>query len=531
MKYLVLLALVVAALPNCGGTTDAPMATDAAVAADADVAADTAQTDAMQEVATEDIAPAVGAGPLLLQPGEVAEFVVTDGTTVAQVRTPLGTEKFVVILASTRFDNPAKTYAYTAELDVSQSPSSGTVVQGCALSLAWKNQVLPEETPPFGVAAKLGDKRKLHMGSKSISATIMAVGKLGVVWVDDTTPVDAAVITEFLKDFDDLILPRERTIFGMESDLDNDGHINLVFSPVTYETSVAYFTGCDLLPQVGCGDGNQGEFLYLTPPTAIKPPYNTPAAIKETLAHELGHLIHFNRKVLRNNLQSWDDSSYMIEGAGGFTQDVSGFQAGNLYVAMAGLDGINDFSLASTLKDKTAYDMAKDGVLRGGSYWFVRYLYDRAGGDEAKPDGTLVSKGGPVLLHKLLESKASIAKTLPDIALQPIADIAVDFYTALAASNREEIGEALAQNSCFRFLPTALDPITGKQRGGNVYAKFHGIGMKGPASLPLAKADKKIRAGGVKYWQVNATADAPSLQVLVNADADAQVRLRVLRVK
>ncbi len=157
-----------------------------------------------------------------------------------------------------------------------------------------------------------------------------------MVWADITPAnpavIDPAVVQEFLTDFESTILPRARAVFGTESDEDGDGHVQLVFSPVTKDTAVAFFSNCDLKPSIGCSGSNHGEFLYLTPPNAIDPPYNTPAAIKEILAHELSHMIHFNRKVLKTGLGGWNESAYMIEGVGAFAQDVLGYQAGNFYV-------------------------------------------------------------------------------------------------------------------------------------------------------------------------------------------------------
>ena len=207
------------------------------------------------------------------------------------------------------------------------------------------------------------------------------------------------------------------------------------------------------------------------------------------------------------------------------------FQSGNLYVAMAGLDGINDFSLAKTLVDNTPYDTKKDGVLRGGSYWFVRWLYDRAGGDTAQPDGSLQGQGGPWLLRRLMAAPDSMAQALPLEVSASWADVAVDFYTTLAASNREDKQLAAAVNPCFRFLPVVLDPVTQKPRGGNVFAKFHGTQMKGPASQKWSKADKKLLAGGADFVLLDASPDAPQLTLVVQVDADALPRLRVVRIR
>jgi hypothetical protein len=396
------------------------------------------------------------------------------------------------------------------------------------------------ETAPTGAAVKQGAKRTLHASSangvEDIQVTAIAIGKHAVVWAD-TTPahpavLDAAFVSKFLSDFDDTILPRGRSVFGVESDLDGDGHIGLVFTPLTRQNgkgTVAFFDGCDLARWHDCPTSNAGEYLWLTPPNAIDPPYNTPNAMKEILAHELSHLIHFNRKVLRNKQSSWPDSEYLIEGVGGFAQDVVGLQAGNLYVTQAGLAGIARFSLADVLADRAPHDRSRDGVMRGGAYLFVRWLYDHAGGDTAKADGTIEGHGGPALLRALLDAPASVASALPGATKSAIGDLAVDFYTTLAMSNRDEAGGVAPTNPCFSYLATQLDPVTKKQRGADGFAKFHGAQLKGPATTDARSGT--LRPGGAVFITVAAKPGAPSLDLTVTVDPKAASRVRVGRLR
>ncbi len=481
-------------------------------------------------------------GPLVLAPGEVADVPVVEGRAAVTLASAAGTEKFVMILASTKFDASKLDYKYTVAGGVPESASGvAKPVTGCALpSDVWRDKAVAPETGPAGKAPAVGTTRTLTVpvGSRveTITATVSAVSERGVVWLD-TTPahpavLDAAFTTEFLADFDKTIVPRERAIFGVESDADGDGHVGLVFSPLTKDSAVAFFSQCDLLEVTGCGGaGNKGEYIYLTPPADIAPPYNTPAAIKEVLAHELGHLHHFNRKVLKNNQSAWPDASYMIEGFGAFAQDAVGYQAGNLYVTLAGLDGIGDFSLAEVLGARSTYDTKRDGVLRGGGYLFVRYVYDRAGGDGAKADGTIEARGGTAFLRDVLDAKEGVAQRLATGAGASLADIGTDFFTALALSNGAKGSGTAPVNPCFAYLPTAIDPVTGKQRGADLFASFHGMQMKGPKTQKLDAADGAIRSGGVEYLTFDAQADQAETGVSVTIDAAAAPRVRVARLK
>lgn len=476
-------------------------------------------------------------GALSLAAGEVAEVPVgDDGVARVKLGTPSGKEEFVVVLGSTRFVR-ASTVPYSVSLDpIEGEPPAATVVTGCSLSSGdWSKAPEPTDEPPSGTAPAVGTKRSLIANGETIDAEVYAVSPTAVVWADTTAAhpakLDKAFVDAFLADWDKVILPRERAVFGMESDLDGDGRIGLVFTPLTYTTAVAYFFGCDLKESLaGCPTGNKGEFLYLTPPDVIAPPYNTPNAMKEILAHELAHLIHFNRKVLRNALVDQPDSGYMSEGLGALAQDVSGYQSGNLYVTLAGLQQIDQFSLTDVFDDRASYDTKRDGPMRGGSYLFARWLYDRGGGDEARADGTIANKGGPAFVRALTDAKESVAAAVATVGKANVADVTMDFYTTLAMSNRDSVGGAAPKNPCFAYLPTAVDPITTKQRGADLFAQFHASKMTGPKLQPATSPTGTMRAGGVELLSVAASAPG-ELHLSVSADAKAAARVRVARVR
>lgn len=474
---------------------------------------------------------------LALRVGEVAELAVTAGAAGVKLTTTGEAEEYALVLASTRYDSYA-TGAWSVTTDGAPEGASAAPVTGCSISPdAWRAVTVPTESAPSGAAVAKGTKKTVKIskesGAEDIEVEAIAVGKGAIVWKDVTpahpATLDDAFVSEFLTDFDDLILPRERAIFGVESDLDGDGRISLVFSPVTKTSAVAFFSGCDLKNMAGCPSSNGGEYLYLTPPNAIDPPYNTPNAIKEILAHELAHLVHFNRKVLRNGAAAPSDSGYMNEGLGAFAQDAVGRQSGNLYVAKAGLEQIAEMSLGDVFVDDTPYDMGRDGAMRGGAYLFVRWLYDRAGGDAAKADGTIEGKGGPAFLRAVLEAPESVAGALPVRTASTLGDLGVDFFTALVMTNRDAIGGSAPLNPCFSYLPVETDPVTGKPRGADVYAAFHGSKMDGPATT-RAKSGKLL-SGGVTYAIVAAPAGQTELDLGVTIDAAVRPRVRIGRIR
>jgi hypothetical protein len=240
--------------------------------------------------------------------------------------------------------------------------------------------------------------------------------------------------------------------------------------------------------------------------------------------------LHFNRKVMRNQLEAWPDSLYMIEGVGALAQDVTGYQAGNLYVTKAGLEGIDQFSLSDVLFDGRRQDTSHDGVLRGAAYLFVRYLYDRGGGDSV--DGIkITNRGGPAFLRALLDMPESIAAALPKLGRAHIEDVGMDFFTSLAMSNRDVIGGVAPTNACFSYLPTVKDPVTTKQRGASLFAALHGQRMNGPRVGSARSPDGKMQLGGVEYLTLDASPNSTEVAFALQVDPKTAPRLRIGRWK
>ena len=522
---------------GCGGATTNTVDAGRPPDASADVSIGDASGDAFVEAAVT----ADAGGAFRLAPGEVAEVPVNAGSAAMRIATAAATERYVLVVASTQLDATGDSVAYAVSTNVPDGAPRPTVVTDCSLDAArWRAMTLPAETPPSGTAPAVGTERSFDVPtgagtSERITARVVAVGERSVVWADSTTThpatLDPAFVTGFVGTFDQTIVPRERTEFGTESDIDHDGRIALLFTPLTNRTAVAFFQQCDLQRVAGCRVSNAAEVLYLTPPNVIRPPYNTVAAMNEILAHELGHLIHFGRKVLRNRLPGWDDNAYMIEGFGALAQDVIGFQAGNLYVTQAGLDQIDSLSLADIVVDRGVYDSTRDGALRGGAYLFVRWLYDRGGGDVANADGSVTNRGGPSFVRTLIDAVDTVAGSLPTVTGAAMPDVAMVFFTTLAMSNRDEDQGVAPTNPCFAYLPVARDPVTMDPRGADVFASFHGMQMHGPATRPVASADGMLLPGGVEFLSLDATAGQSELAFAVTVDPSVAPRVRIGRIR
>lgn len=331
--------------------------------------------------------------------------------------------------------------------------------------------------------------------------------------------------------FEDLILPRSRFLFGHESDVDGDGRFGMLISyQVNLTGAYAFVTHCDLVDPSVCGYGNHREMIYVAipdPESMIK----TPEAFAELIAHELNHSIYFHRKFLLNDSVDWTENVYVTEGLSGLAQDLVGFNRGNLFVARSGLEEIDLVSLP----DIHVYDPGvhyfgdRDGPLRGASYLFNRYLFDRAGGELMDAAGALEPACGVKALRGWFDAYLTGADLFEALTGLTYGELAADFFTALALSNRPGLEGVVDPR--FGYLPVTTDPVTGNQRGFDAWGSILGmVQLAGPLVRDVTDADGVLREGGVEYLRVDAAGPGAITLSFDTGDAPAP-RLRVVRIQ
>ena len=146
-------------------------------------------------------------------------------------------------------------------------------------------------------------------------------------------------------------------------------------------------------------------------------------------------------------------------------------------------------------------------------------------------DGSVEGRGGPALVRAVEDGPGWAAEVLADENETSIEDLELDFFTALAMSNRERARGRAPANPCFGYLPTTSDPVTEKQRGTNTFAQFHGQAMTGPKVQAFAAPDGRLRYGGVEYLELGGSADVGVVGVDVTTDVRSAARIRIGRVK
>jgi hypothetical protein len=274
------------------------------------------------------------------------------------------------------------------------------------------------------------------------------------------------------------------------------------------------------------------ELLYLSPPSSLKPPYNTAAALLETAAHELQHLIYFNRKYLLNNNTSASENPYITEGLSHLAQDLSGYQAGNLYVLWSSLKGVGQLSVPNLGSNEiTGYVPAADGLMRGGGYLLLRYLFDQAGGDAMDSAGKPLDRGGIAWLRKFSDSKELGTTNYVNSSGLKQETLISQFWTAMALSNRGSSGGALSTDKRYNFLPISSDPLTSRQRGCNLFTRFHSFQLTGPDSATFDRADGSLLAGGAEFLTLSPASGQKTLSFSISTTPEARALARLIRLE
>lgn len=465
------------------------------------------------------------AGPMSVAVGEVVDMDVAEDGTVSIDLADAG--NYIVILTSFA-KGQGETHGYGDRYEAPSHTEPSDVPPS-----------RPIDTRPPTASASVGDERTFDVydgdSYVTITAKVTAVSDMVVVWEDQTTPnelgtIDEEVVAEVIWNLEDHVMPRERQVFGEESDVDGSGKIDVLVSyTVNQYGAVAYVTQCDIGPVAGCGErGNEGEIVYLGVPDPDDS-YGTPAGITETVAHELNHLIYGWHKYVAQDQTDASENIYLTEGMSALAQDLTGYNNGNQYVWAAALDAtdylgksatIDSVSINDVLRGSSYYDVERDGALRGAAYLFLRYCFEQEGGMGVEGDGTLVDEGGMTWLHDWFDSPELGIDTVEATMGRSVEEVALDWYTALVVDGRVE-----NDNPAYNFEPREVDPVTGYEFGVDMYALIHGwLQLEGPELQKIDRNDGELRSGGVEYLQAELT-EAGTISVAVDPEAKAVARL------
>ncbi len=230
----------------------------------------------------------------------------------------------------------------------------------------------------------------------TITAALVATSDRAHAYVDvaDTSDVMTEQIQAQIDRFSTKTYPLIVSIFGDESDVDNEGKIHVLYTHLVDEVGsgvAGFFDPRSVVPPSQGGNGNLSDLIYVSP-TRDEGFYEL------ALAHEFQHLINFNQHVLIRG--GAGEEPWLNEGLSHVCEDLIGQHEHNRSYMDIFLLAPHSYSLISS-------PMSSNGV-RGAAYLFIRSLVEEFGSD---------------ILSRLVQTDQAGIANVEKAAGQPFADL------------------------------------------------------------------------------------------------------------
>ncbi len=314
---------------------------------------------------------------------------------------------------------------------------------------------------PIELDLQVGDRRRFRVCNKvtcrqqedfpTITAAVRYIGDHALIYQDEDAP--AGGLSD--QDFQELGVLFDRDLygvatrsFGSESDVDGDGHLVILLTPIvngmtdTEDCSKSYVTGfffpLDIDPTAYRDNrSNQAEIFYaiVPDPQGTVTCKHTVGRVKRivpvTFIHEMQHMINYHQHVVLragNTENTWlnEAMSHMAEELGALH-----------FESMGQLDRFSTFSLGDLfnafeyLKDPSQHFLMYSegtGTLeeRGAGWLFLRWLADQFGAD---------------VLRRLSETSLTSTANVEAATGEPIPKLLTDWFLTNYVSDHPDLAE------------------------------------------------------------------------------------------
>lgn len=243
---------------------------------------------------------------------------------------------------------------------------------------------------------------------KTVGARALAVGAHVAIYVDTLAPaggLDSADIDTLRQVFDTLLYPLDSANFGAVSDLDTNGVVIALMTPVVNSLTTkaacnaaggAYIAGfffpADLDSSAPAFQTNKGEIFYsvVADPNGTVSCAHSASAVKTgtpgTFAHEFQHMINYAQHTLLIPGGTQSEEGWLDEGLSQYAEELTArryLQAAdtNAWDRLVGTDVVDAYQYLSTTGASPLLIEFDQGTQaeRGASWLFTRYIVDQYG--------------------------------------------------------------------------------------------------------------------------------------------------------
>ncbi len=371
-------------------------------------------------------------------------------------------------------------------------------------------------------------------GFNEVMATVRKVGSHGAIVTEGA--VEASVVDELLKRFEERIAPLDHAAFGeakdkMGFDRDRNGVVILFITdrvPQVKTGLVGFFQPDDLASGAAApAYSNGADLLYLAPPNATI----DLDSLSGTIAHEYQHLINYYAKVI--NAESDAETVWFDEGLASFAEDLSGYGKDSFANISAYLMAVSSTSLTGA---GIGLEGAPDSLERRGlAHLLARYYFEQKGGATFGSEGGAFTDGGGLAAIKALVQSADSG-----VDLFENASTGRDYFTwfsdllmTVAVSGAGYDG--LSCNTHYSFLAPETDMYTNYQRGIDLHKDVPGVSgrFNGPATTTFeAETDVPFVVNGGDIRTIDITAETQiSISVPADVAEDYNVGFRIVPIQ
>lgn len=302
----------------------------------------------------------------------------------------------------------------------------------------------------------------MHYQIPQISAVLAYQYNNINIYIDqqDTNLVDGDMLGDDIASLNSYI-DHIREIFGSESDIDCNHRVNILLTHVVNNLSYASSSILGFFQASDLNDDNHMEILY------IGLSNSTGQSVIETMAHELGHLIAYNQRMLLGN--GVNEISSFNEGIAMLASDIFSYEDGIIKQASSNSRGMAlNYLTNSSIACFMCPQIFSRPEIRGAAYLFIRYLYEQANlhyFDNVQDGNELIKRlldgsysGKSNILHALGETDSN---TFDDI----LGDFAVTLFLSQGYNNVDQhhqlqgikFGQNAINRSFFLMMPYASD--------------------------------------------------------------------------
>jgi hypothetical protein len=257
----------------------------------------------------------------------------------------------------------------------------------------------------FRVLSCIPENEQQRLTFATVTATLRFAGQHILIYVDQQAPSGAngfsdSVLTKLGTWFDQELYPLDVSTFGSESDIDGNGRVIVLMTPVVNGLTsrnncsvviAGFFFGLDLTQGA---NSNRGEVFYsLVPDPQAK--FSCARSVRTvtdnappTFVHEFQHMISFNQHVLVRDAS--DEETWLNEGLSHMAEEVAARFYENKYPAPPGrfsdtaalfisndLSNTYEFLESTPTTSLTVFESTGTLAERGAAWLFLRWLADQ----------------------------------------------------------------------------------------------------------------------------------------------------------